>query len=59
MLRRSEMVKLVGLGFTTVWRLENAGKFPARKQLSIGRVGWLRTEVASWIAGRLNVAHVA
>ncbi len=53
MLRRSEMVKLVGLGFTTaVWRLEKAGKFPARKQLSVGRVGWLRSEVEAWLGSR-------
>lgn len=51
-LRRAEMVKLVGLGYTTCWRLERAGQFPARKQLSAGRVGWLRSEIEGWIQGR-------
>lgn len=55
-LRRSEMVKLVGLGYTTCWRLENAGKFPARRRLSVGRVGWLLSEVQAWIANRDTLA---
>jgi len=54
-LKRSEMVKLVGLGYTTCWRLERAGSFPARKQLSAGRVAWLRTEVETWISSRITL----
>lgn len=50
-LKRSEVIALVGLGYTTVWRLEKAGKFPARKQLSVGRVGWVRSEVEAWLEG--------
>lgn len=55
-LKRSEMTKMVGLGYTTCYRLEKKGEFPARKQLSIGRVGWLRTEIEAWIDSRLIVA---
>ena len=51
-LKRSEMLKIVGLGYTTCWRLEREGKFPARKQLSVGRVGWLASEVEEWAKGR-------
>ncbi|MBI1921942.1 MAG: AlpA family phage regulatory protein [Geobacter sp.] len=54
-LKRAEMVKLVGLGYTTCWRLEKEDKFPARKQLSVGRVGWLRAEVEEWVKGRAVV----
>jgi len=56
LLKRTEVLALVGLGYTTVWRLERAGSFPARKQLSVGRVGWLRSEVEKWIENRLVVA---
>ncbi|MEA5112543.1 MAG: AlpA family phage regulatory protein [Geobacteraceae bacterium] len=52
-LKRAEVVKLVGLGYTTIYRLEQAGKFPARKQLSAGRVGWLQSEVTAWIESRM------
>jgi len=55
-LKRSEVLALVGLGYTTVWRLEKGGDFPARKQLSAGRVAWLRSEVEGWIQNRLVVA---
>jgi len=56
MLKRSEMLKIVGMGYTTVWRLEKDGKFPARKRLSVGRVGWLLSEVQEWMASRTLVA---
>lgn len=55
-LKRSEMVKLVGLGYTTCWRLEKEGKFPARIKLSVGRVGWLLSEIQEWIANRDRLA---
>lgn len=54
-LRRKEMLALVGLGYATVWRLEKAGNFPARKKLTPGRVGWLRSEVEAWINSRTCV----
>jgi len=56
-LKRSEVVALVGLGFTSIWRMEKAGKFPARKRLSPGRVAWLRSEVDEWVHGRLDVVQ--
>jgi len=55
LLKRAEVVKMVGLGYSTVWRLERGGKFPARKQLSVGRVAWLRSEVEQWIESRLTL----
>lgn len=55
-LKRAEVVKLVGLGYSTIWRLEKAGEFPARKQLSVGRVGWRRDEVESWVEGRVSLS---
>jgi prophage regulatory protein len=54
-LKKAEVVKVVGLGYTTIWRLEKVGMFPARKRLSVGRVGWLRTEVEEWVEGRVVV----
>jgi len=59
LLKRSEVVKIVGLGYTTIWRLEKVGSFPARKQLSAGRVAWLRSEVEAWISSRLTLLAAA
>ena len=33
---------------STAWRLEKAGKFPHRRQISAKSVGWLRSEVEAW-----------
>jgi prophage regulatory protein len=41
-----------GLSETTIWRLERAGDFPARRQLSNNAVGWLRSEVEAWMVSR-------
>lgn len=43
---------LTGLSRTTIWRLESAGRFPAKVQLSPGRKGYLATEVEDWITAR-------
>lgn len=40
------------LSRTTLWRLERANRFPKRRQLSANAVGWLRSEVESWIESR-------
>lgn len=40
------------LSDTTIWRLEKAGKFPKRIQLSPRRVGWLESSVLDFIAQR-------
>jgi prophage regulatory protein len=48
-LKRRERRERVGLSEPTLWRLERAGKFPARRQISAGRVGWLEREIEDWI----------
>lgn len=51
MLKRADgsLMKHTGLGYTTIFKLERDGKFPARRQLSPGRVGWLTSEVDAWL----------
>jgi prophage regulatory protein len=36
----------------TLWRLEKAGKFPARRRLGMNSVAWLEEDVNTWIASR-------
>jgi len=38
----------------TIWRKERKGDFPARKQISSNRVGWIEEEIESWLSQRLN-----
>ena len=48
-IRWPELRKIVGgLGRTTIWRAERDGKFPRRRNISAGTVGWLRSEISNW-----------
>ncbi len=47
-----DLREVVGLGRTTIWRLEKDGRFPKRRQLSDRRVGWLRKDVEEWAENR-------
>lgn len=55
MMKRSEVVALVGICYTTIYNLEKNGKFPSRRRISHGRVGWLRSEVMTWLDNRVPV----
>lgn len=49
---KKELLKIVSLSYVTIWRLEKAGTFPARRKLSCNRVGWLSSEVEEWMRAR-------
>jgi prophage regulatory protein len=59
MLKRADgsLMAFTGMGYTTIYRLEIAGDFPARVKLSPGRVGWLRSEVEQWLTERERVLN--
>ena len=50
MMKRKDVVALTGLCYTTIYNLEKQEKFPARRQLSPGRVAWVRAEVTEWLS---------
>lgn len=54
-LRPRDLPAFTGLSRTTIWRLERDGKFPKRVRLSAGAVGYRRSEVEAWQAGRPSV----
>lgn len=56
LIRRTEVLELIGLSHSTQWRLEKAGRFPARVRLGIGSVGWHLAEVEEWVRERERVA---
>ena len=51
-IRKPELTRRTGLSAATIRRLELAGKFPKRLQLSTMAVGWDEREVVAWIEGR-------
>lgn len=50
-----DLVFITGLSKTSIWRLERAGQFPPRIQLSPRRVGYRREEVEQWLSSRSTV----
>ena len=53
---RSELLELVPLSVTTIWRLERAGQFPRRIPISEKRVAWRRSEIEAWLEQRAAAA---
>jgi prophage regulatory protein len=56
-LRLPEVMRLTGLGRSTIYRLLAAGQFPPPVRLSVRAVGWRRTDVDHWTAERPQVSH--
>ena len=52
MLRIKEVMRRTSLSRMTLWRLERAGKFPARHQLTPNSVAWCEDKVDAWIESR-------
>lgn len=46
--RASRIEEVSGLSKTTIWRLEQVGKFPKRRKIGEGCVGWLYSEIKEW-----------
>ncbi len=55
-LRWPAVRNLVALSRSTVDKLERAGTFPPRHQLTNYSVGWRLSEVQAWIAGKRDFA---
>lgn len=47
---QSQLKEIVPFSRSTIWRLEKSGKFPKRRQISPGRVGWLLSEIEAYLA---------
>jgi len=57
-MHRSEVLKIVGVSNSTLWRWEREGRFPARRQLGPSRVAWLETEIKKWMLSRQPVQPI-
>lgn len=57
LIRRRELVELVGLRPSRIDELERAGKFPARVRISDRACGWRSDEVDAWIDARPRAAE--
>jgi predicted DNA-binding transcriptional regulator AlpA len=46
------LLGMIPISRTTIWRLERAGRFPKRLQLTANRVGWDVEDIQRWIASK-------
>jgi prophage regulatory protein len=51
-MRDAEVAKVTGLCRTTRWELERDGKFPRRRLITSGSVGWLESEIDEFVRTR-------
>ena len=54
-IRRRQLLELIGVSPATQWRMEKAGVFPKRIRLGKGSVGWHLAEVEEWLRNRERV----
>lgn len=48
-IRKPELLRMVGLSDATLWRQEKSGTFPKRLRLGGNSCGWLSTEIDAWL----------
>jgi predicted DNA-binding transcriptional regulator AlpA len=53
--RLPEVCRRTGLSKATIYRMERARQFPARRRLSPKTVGYLKSEVDKWIETRILI----
>ena len=51
-LRRAEVLALIGVSNVTLWRWVKENHFPSQVILGPGSVGWLASDVEAWIESR-------
>lgn len=54
-LRRNEVCEMTGLSYSTIYRMEKAGRFPRRVKLGQQAVGWRMADVVTWMDTRIEV----
>lgn len=57
LLRLPAVVKLTGLGRSTIYRLAAEGRFPCPVRIASRAVAWRRTDLDRWSASRPTVTH--
>ena len=55
--RMPAVVRMTGLGRSTIYRLMAEDKFPSPVRLAKRAVAWRRIDLEQWSAGRPTVAH--
>lgn len=51
-LRFGAVAEMIGLSRSTIWRMEQEGKFPKRVQLGSKSVAWRQSDLTAWMSSR-------
>lgn len=51
---QTEVTKVVGLSRQELWRRRQVGQFPEPVKIGVRRIGYLKSEIEAWIAGRVS-----
>ncbi len=49
LIRMQQLKEMTGLSMSTILRMERMGKFPRRRKISTQAMGWLSSEVETWM----------
>lgn len=52
-LRKKQVLAMVGLSASTIYALQKAGTFPQPLKLSLRATGWLTSDIESWLATKV------
>ncbi len=52
LLRTKDVLELVGLSRSTIWRMQRSGTFPRSVNLSTNSVGWFYSDIMEWMRTR-------
>jgi prophage regulatory protein len=53
-LPKPEVLRIAGFSAATLWREIKAGRFPGPVAISANRVGFLQSEIHTWVTDKLN-----
>lgn len=53
-LRLPQVCRVTGLGRSMIYQLEAERRFPCRVRIGARAVGWVESEVQSWLAARIQ-----
>jgi prophage regulatory protein len=51
-LSRKAVMEITGRSSASLWRDVRDGRFPAPRQTGVKRIGWLKSEVQTWLESR-------
>ncbi len=54
-IRKARVLEVTGRSYSSIYRDEKAGRFPARIRLGPNSVGWYEHEVQDWVQTRERV----